>query len=77
MAYNHKKRCSTLLVINKMHIKTSMKYHFTLARMAIILKTKQMWIINIGEDVEKPQPLYTVFENMKGVTTVENWLAGF
>ena len=35
----HTKRCSMSLIIRKMQIKTVMRYHFTLARMAIIRKS--------------------------------------
>ena len=39
MANKHMKRCSTALIIREMKIKTTMRYHFMLIRMAAIQKS--------------------------------------
>ena len=61
MANKRMKRCSTLLIIKEMQIKTTMSYHLTLVRMAII---KNLQTINAGEGLEKRELSYPVNGNV-------------
>ena len=55
------KRCSTLLIIREMQIKTTMRYHLTPVRMAIVKKSQT---VNAGEGVEKREHSCTVGGNV-------------
>ena len=59
MSNKHMKRCSTLLIIREMYIKTTIRYHLRQVRMATIKKS-----INAGEGVEKMECSCTVGGNV-------------
>ena len=61
IANKHMKGSSTSLIIRETQIKTTMRYHLTLVRMAII---KNLETINAGEGVEKREPSCTVGGNV-------------
>ena len=60
MANKHMKICSTSVIIREMQMKTTVRYHFTPVRTAVI---QSLQAINAGEGVEKREPSYTVGGN--------------
>ena len=73
MAQRHIKECSSSLALREMQVKITLRYHFTLVRMAIISKSTtskcrqglaRLWI--------KGNPSTLLVEMQAGATTMEN-----
>ena len=63
------KKCSMSLIIREMQIKTIVRYHLILVRMAIIKKSANN---KARQSVEKRELSNTVGENIDGAATMEN-----
>jgi hypothetical protein len=59
MTKKYMKKCSTFLAIKEMQVKTSLRFHLTPVRMAIIKNTT-----NVGKDARKKEPSYTAGGNV-------------
>ena len=70
MTNKYVKRCSKSFIISKIHIKTTMRYHYMPTRMT---KAKILLIPIACEDVEQQEPSHLMLEMYTGLITFENF----